>query len=1174
MQVSLYLKRHYTCVFRKSRPVRQLFIAFFISSLFYSCANNQENKSNDIKLPINSVGITPRADTLKPARKVCVDSCPAAISVPIPLSVRELIIPDNKEKKKILLSAPEIKASGFFAHMYTYTAEQGLYGMVPKIFCDRKGNMWFGTDGGGVIRYDGKSYTTYTTAQGLGANTVRSIAEDKNGNMWFGTDGGGASMFNGKNFTIFKSTNGLGSDNVWAILVAKNGNIWFGTDGGGATCYNGKTFTPFTTARGLTNNTVRCIAEDNNGNLWFGTSGGGVSKYNGNSFVTYTKDMGLAGNNIRSIACDRNGNVWFGTYENGVSRYDGKAFVNFSTDQGLCNNSVISIAEDRTGNMWFGTNGKGASSYDGKTFTTFSTNEGLCNNAVLSITEDRSGNLWFGTYGGGASRYDGRAFTTYTTLQGLANNQVESIIEDNSGKMWFGTAVGGVCCYDGKSYVTYSVGQGLFNSQVVSIAKDKNGNLWLGTYGGGISRYDGKTITTYNTTQGLAGNNIMTVITDKNGTIWIGTDGGGVSRFDGKTFTTYTTAQGLCNNSVFCILEDKEGKLWFGTNGGGVSCWDGKSFKTFTTAQGLCNNTVFCIAEDKSGNIWLGTDGAGVSRYDGKSFITYTTAQGLSNNVVFGIVVDTGGKLWFGTNEGLCGLSGYYSTQSGEQGSVDKTRQLVAPSNNIANLDIVDNYLPVFKIYSFKRGFPIKDVNQNALYIDSKGVIWAGTGDKLVRFDPFYLNERHDTPSVFINAIKIGNEAVCWSDLSTKKVKSQTGKISTTDSLTILNEELNVFGNILPQAKRDTMFKKFGDISFDSIMPFYPVPEGLILPFRHNNVSFEFGAIESSRPYIVSYQYMLEGYDDDWYPASNKTSASFGNIQEGTYIFKLRAQSPDGVWSAPLTYTFKVLPPPYRTWPAYLIYAFIVVLIVFSIINLRTSQLKKDKEKLELVVADRTAQIAKEKAEVEKQKQQSDKLLLNILPEEVAAELKETGTAKAKYFDHVTVLFTDFVNFTKTSEQMTPQELIDELHNCFKSFDEIVTRYNIEKIKTIGDAYLAVSGLPLPDPKHAENAVSAAKEIRDFMINRYKELGDKTFKVRIGIHTGNVIAGIVGVAKFSYDIWGDTVNTAARMEQNSANGKINISQTTYDLVKEEFTCTYRGDIEAKNKGKLSMYFVD
>jgi class 3 adenylate cyclase len=135
-------------------------------------------------------------------------------------------------------------------------------------------------------------------------------------------------------------------------------------------------------------------------------------------------------------------------------------------------------------------------------------------------------------------------------------------------------------------------------------------------------------------------------------------------------------------------------------------------------------------------------------------------------------------------------------------------------------------------------------------------------------------------------------------------------------------------------------------------------------------------------------------------------------------------------------------------------------------------------------------------------------------------------------------------------------------------------KYNIEKIKTVGDAYLAVCGLPLTDEKHPENVLNAALEIRDFMQKRRTEHGDKTFEIRIGIHSGSVVAGIVGVKKFSYDIWGDTVNTAARMEQNSQAGKINISEATYELVKNKFTCQYRGEIEAKNKGKLKMYFVD
>ncbi len=214
---------------------------------------------------------------------------------------------------------------------------------------------------------------------------------------------------------------------------------------------------------------------------------------------------------------------------------------------------------------------------------------------------------------------------------------------------------------------------------------------------------------------------------------------------------------------------------------------------------------------------------------------------------------------------------------------------------------------------------------------------------------------------------------------------------------------------------------------------------------------------------------------------------------------------------------------------------------------------------------------ARRKSDIERKK--SDDLLLNILPAEVAAELKSTGVSEAKYFDRVTVIFTDFVNFTKASELLSPKELVNELHTCFKAFDDIISKYDVEKIKTIGDAYMAVSGLPVANPQHAENVVRAAIDIVAFMKERQAKMGAKAFEVRVGIHSGNVVAGIVGVKKFAYDIWGDTVNTAARMEQNSEAGKINISETTYELVKDKFNCQYRGEIEAKNKGQMKMYFV-
>ena len=238
------------------------------------------------------------------------------------------------------------------------------------------------------------------------------------------------------------------------------------------------------------------------------------------------------------------------------------------------------------------------------------------------------------------------------------------------------------------------------------------------------------------------------------------------------------------------------------------------------------------------------------------------------------------------------------------------------------------------------------------------------------------------------------------------------------------------------------------------------------------------------------------------------------------------------------------------------IFAAFVILFVIIFIVLRNNKAQKRSNKL-----------------LAAEKRKSDDLLLNILPAEVADELKETGSSEAKYFENVTVMFTDFVGFTKFADSLTAGQLVAELHTCFKAFDAICTKYNIEKIKTIGDAYMAISGLPVPNDNHAVDMVNAAIEIKRFMYERKQALGDKTFEIRIGIHSGNVVAGIVGVKKFAYDIWGDTVNTAARMEQNSEQGRINISEATYQLVKHKIDCTYRGEIQAKNKGMLRMYFV-
>jgi adenylate cyclase len=220
---------------------------------------------------------------------------------------------------------------------------------------------------------------------------------------------------------------------------------------------------------------------------------------------------------------------------------------------------------------------------------------------------------------------------------------------------------------------------------------------------------------------------------------------------------------------------------------------------------------------------------------------------------------------------------------------------------------------------------------------------------------------------------------------------------------------------------------------------------------------------------------------------------------------------------------------------------------------------------------------------IESEKQRSEDLLLNILPSEVAEELKEKGSADAKHFNNVTVMFTDFKNFTSISEKLAPAELVAEIHTCFKAFDEIIGSHNIEKIKTIGDAYMCAGGLPVANKTNATDVVMAALEIQKFMqdhLDQRRKENKPPFEIRIGVHTGPVVAGIVGVKKFAYDIWGDTVNIASRMESSGEAGKVNISGATHAMLNgshsetEKFKCTYRGKIDAKNKGQIDMYFVE
>lgn len=937
------------------RILLSAFIFFMTLSFFSSCISNEQAKEESEKKEKQFPA--PETITITPAI-INTDTCPPPQEIDVPSkSGSSYTLKTKSESKTIALVPTVTKPAGFFAQMKNYTTEHGL--ALSGIACgfkDKAGNMWFGTYGGGVSRYDGKTFTNFTTAQGLTNNLVLCVYEDKKGNIWFGTSGEGVSCYNGRSFKNFKVAQGLANNKVNDITEDNEGDMWFSTSEG-ISRYNGKSFKNYTTDRGLADNLVMKCRKDKKGNLWFAT-GAGASCYDGKIFTNYTTEQGLVENTVTAVTEDKNGNLWFGTFGGKASLFDGRSFTNFSLAPG----SIESIIEDKNGTIWFASHESGAISYDGKTFSHYTVTEGLVNNVINSITEDKNGNLWFGSYGGGLSRYDGRSFTSYNATQGLGSDIVWSIGEDKKGNIWFGTYGGGAARYDGKSFTNFTTAQGLAQDVVYGITEDKKGNLWFGTALKGVSCYNGKSFKNFTTQQGLVNNVVWFITADSKGNVWFGTQSG-VSCYDGRSFKNFTTAQGLKNDVVYSIIEDKKGNIWMGTDGAGVMRYDGKTFTSYTSKQGLPGDLIYSVLEDKKGNLWFGIYGGGISRYDGKSFLNFSKAEGLADDNVSQVLEDKNGAIWIGTNWGLSKLN-FKASRTG-----DSLKAIIPGANSLSNEEL-KNYKPAFETYNQRTGYPVKDVNvgQNCMFIDSKGIIWAATGDNktaLVRFDPSSLNHNPDPPSISIHEIKINEENISWYDLLADS--NSALKDSTTSSPNIL-EEVNIFGRRLTEAERDTMRKQFRSVEFDSIAPFYPLPQNLVLTHDHNNITFEFGAIEPARSFLVNYQYILEGYDKNWCQPTGKTTATFGNIYEGEYTFKVKAQSPEGVWCEPITYTFKVLPPWYRTWWMYGSEGIAAFVLLFGLYNWRTASLRRDKEMLEETVKERTAEAIKQKEEAQEQK--------------------------------------------------------------------------------------------------------------------------------------------------------------------------------------------------------------
>ena len=861
-----------------------------------------------------------------------------------------------------------------------FGADKGFSFEIPQnLFFDKLGMLWILTNKG-FAKYDGVNTTAYNMFQALPTDYNSCMAQDNAGNYWFGSLNNGIFKYDGYRFTQFDTANGLLSNKIFDIVIDKSDNLLIAT-AKGISKFDGNKFSDYSTQIGLLGENIRCLMIDHDNNIWISHSRGLLSVYDGKTLKAFSKKDGLTLSYIPKIFQDASNNIWI-LSGNGVNKYDGQQFVTYDTADGLPSNRVIDAVFDAAGNIWFATQ-KGLSKYDGNTFTNYSTEHGLKSNFIINLAIDAAGNIW-GISMAEIFKISGSFLTTYTTEEGMADSDFGflELVPDNSGNIWFATE-DGIGKYDGYLFTNYQPLEGKMS--ISNLIVDKDDNIWFSLSTKGYCKFDGKQFTLYpfedwdNTISSVKG------LQDSKGNFWIQDEG--VLKFDGKSFSRFTTAQGLVSNKTWgaTITEDNAENIWINTQGG-LSKYDGKQFVNYTTEDGLPSDNVQCIAKDEQGWLWIGTD-AGLSIYDGNAFTNYKKREGLAEENIERILADTiNRRIWLVTNAGLSAINS------------DSMRVATAGKK-----------LPI-EHFTYQTGYPLFAGLFFNAQIDKNGIIWLSKANgELLRFD-YSLLRKTTSAKIDIHNIKLDNENIIWYLLQA----SVSGK-NKYDSQAIRNETYLRFQDSLSSTASKEMIAGFKGVKFDSISPGDPIPQNLSIPFNHNNISFQFSAIAPAYGDKIRYQYMLKGYDKNWSDLGYITKADFNNIGEGHYIFLVRALNPNGQWSE-TSYSFKVLPPWWRTWWAYASYLLLFISGIYLFIRWRTKALQKDKLILEHKVSVRTNEL-KESLENLKSTQ------AQLIQSEKMASLGELTAGIAHEIQNPL----NFVNnFSEVSQELV-QELKDEL---------------------------------------------------------------------------------------------------------------------------------------------------
>ncbi len=1073
-----------------------------------------------------------------------------------------------------------------------------------------KGNLWIGA-GEKLYMYEVNKKQMHFMAEA--DNSINGLASGKNEDIvWLSLYGSGIGQYSNGEISYLKEENGLASNYALSIWKDQYGLLWTGTDGSGLSRFSGFQFIHYAFNKQHSGEAIMNIKKEDN-TFWFASYGYGIIRKKGNDVKIFDMSDGLPTNTFYAMEQVGKHQLWLTTRSSGlVSMHKQTLEIqHFHSGNAPISNNLLYLKNGPSGALYITSRDKGLYIYKNKQFIRLSKENGLPDNHINYLLFDKKGDLWLATGSSGIVHIDSAELQNFIAVQ---KGTVKYNLHKTEDRVVF--------------------------QQVFTLAEDKNERIWFGLFGGGLGYIENNDITFINQNRMLNSQNIYGLTYDQsNNVLWVGTDKGiaSVELTDQSTVKgvhTFSAGDGFigveCNRNAL-FYDDKEDNLWAGTVKGvtkfmpdqynppdippklqitrfshqnseiplyvfqaydnidwkkapliphtntnvrihfkGIDQWQPDKVKYQWILLGLNEKWHQTVQQEMVEYNYLppgkyvfklkAVNGRG--RWSDTTlhvpFIIETPLWQTKAFFIFALLMVIGIIFLY-----------VYMRQRSLQKRNKRLKEAVYERTEALNNEklIVEQQKEELRAqtehleranHELEKLSLVASKTDNAVLIADKDGKWEWINEGFAKMYGYslkeFIDERGDGIITSSSSSKI--KYILDEAVQLKKSVSYSAKGYKRDKT-----EMWVQSTLTPIFGDDGQLKRFVVIDTD-----------ITHIKRINNELRKLSLVASKTDnsvIMMDSNGQVEWVNDAFHRFYDLSLEEFKTLYKQT-IFDLH-QSVRGILNLQEIIDSRKS----KTFISSFVTRKGVHKWIQSVLTPVSGNVNGNTQ-LIAIETDIT-RIKEVEEEVKEQRKKSDELLLNILPAETAEELKSQGQAQPRYYNSASVMFGDFKNFTAYCEKLSPKQLVSELREYFDVYDDIMEKYYVEKIKTIGDAYMCAGGLPIRNRSHPFDVVltALAIQITTQQINEKKVVEERQpWELRIGIHTGDLVAGVVGKKKFAYDIWGDTVNIASRMESACEVGRINISGDTYEIIKDFFVCTYRGKIEAKNIGKFDMYFVD